>query len=124
MIVENPLRIGDALREVLMGSSLVAEKVGGRIYPYTTQVEVGQSFIVYDGIVVDYVETKDGAVPSEITVNVNVNAGDYDESIAIAEEVLDVLMEEGNVSPLSVGGDYDSAAMIYKHEITVKVDIV
>ena len=123
MIVENPLRIGDVLRDVLMGSSLVAEKVGG-IYPYTTQSEAKHPFIVYDGIVVDYVETKDGAVPSEITVNVNVNAGDYDESIAIAEEVLDVLMEEGNVSPLSVGGDYDNAAMMYKHEITIKVYIV
>lgn len=124
MIVENPLRIGDALREVLMGSSLVAEKVGGRIYPYTTQVDVKQPCIVYDDIVVDYVETKDGAVPSEITVSVNVNAGDYDESIAIAEEVLDVLMEEGNVSPLSVGCDYDSAAMMYVHGITIKVYIV
>ena len=121
MTIDNPLRIGAVVREALLSNELIAGRVNGRIYPYTTQNEVKMPCIVYDGISVDYEEYKDGAYATEVTMSLNVNATDYPGSIELAEEVIDVLSEHEGVVPVSVSCEYDNAALIYVHNITIKV---
>lgn len=122
MNITNPLRIGAAIREVLINSELINASIGGRVFPYTTQDKVAMPNIVYDGISVDYYESKDGAEPSEVNISLNVNTLDYPSGIALAEEVLDVLTEHGCV-PTAVSCEYDSVALMYTHNITIKLYI-
>ena len=121
MTIENPLRIGAVIREALLSSELIAGRVNGRIYPYTTQSEAKMPCIVYEGIAVDYDEYKDGAEATEVTMSLNVNATDYPSSIEIAEEVIDVLSEHEGVVPVSVSCEYESSALLDVHKITIKV---
>lgn len=123
MNITNPLRIGAAIREVLLDNELIAERIGGRVFPYTTQEKVAMPNIVYDGISVDYEEYKDGAEPSEVNISLKVNTLDYNSGIALAEEVLDVLTEHGCV-PVAVSCEYDNAALMFTHNLTIKVYIV
>ena len=119
----HPIRIGPVLRELLLESDAIAQRVDGRIFPYTTKEKVAMPNIVYDGISVDFEETKDGAEPMEVTVSLNVNTSDYMEGMALAEEVLDVLLEHKSVSPISASCEYDNAALMYTHTLTFKVYI-
>lgn len=122
MNITNPLRIGTAIREVLLDNELIAERIGGSIFAYTTKDKVGMPNIVYDGISVDYEEYKDGALPSEVSISLNVNTIDHPSGIALAEEVLDVLTEHGCV-PVAVSCEYDNAALMFTHNLTFKVQI-
>lgn len=122
MNITNPLRIGTDIREVLLDNELIAERIGGRIFAYTTKDKVGMPNIVYDGISVDYEEYKDGAMPSEVSISLNVNTIDHPSGIALAEEVLDVLTEHGCV-PVAVSCEYDVAALMFTHNLTFKVQI-
>lgn len=122
MNIANPLRIGTAIREVLLDNELIAERIGGRVFPYTTQEKVAMPNIVYDDISVNYDECKDGAYPTDVTMSLNVNTSNYQEGIDLSEEVLDILTEHGCVTVVA-GCDYDNAALMFTHKLTIKVYI-
>lgn len=119
----HPLRIGPVLREILLENDIIAQRVEDRIFPYTSKEKVPLPHIMYDGVTVDYEETKDGAVPTEVGLSLNVNTSEYMEGIEFSEEVLDVLAEHGAIVPISADCEYDSAATMFTHKLTIKVYI-
>lgn len=123
MTITHPLRIGYEICSLLQGSEILAEHVRGRIYAYTSKAEAKLPCIIYEGISVDYEENKDGAMPSEVTIQLLVNTTDYPTGITISEEVVDVLTEHEGIVPISASCDYDVAAMMFTHTLTFKVYI-
>lgn len=123
MNITNPLRIGYEICALLQGSEILAEHVRGRIYAYTSKAEAKLPCIIYEGISVDFEETKDGAEANEVSIQLLVNTSDYPTGIAISEEVVDVLSEHAGIVPISASCDYDVAAMMFTHTLTFKVYI-
>ena len=119
----HPLRIGYAISDILNSSELIAEHVHGRVFAYTTKEKVAMPNIVYDGVSIEYEETKDGAEPSEATLSIKVNTTDYPTGIAIAEEVMDALAEHEGIVPMSASCEYDQSANMFTHNLTLKVYI-
>ena len=123
MNITHPLRIGYEICNILHASEVIAEHVQGRIFAYTTKKDVVMPNIVYDGVSVDFEETKDGAEPSEATLSLNVNSTDYPTGIAIAEEVMDTLSEHEGIVPVSASCDYDQAANMFTHNLTINIQL-
>lgn len=120
MTITNPLRIGYAICELLMRSEMISSRVNGRIYAYTSKGEAKLPCITYEGISIDYDECKDGVFASEVTMQLNVLSTDYPTGIDIAEEVLDALSEHEGIVPVSVSCDYDVAATMFTHVLTLR----
>ena len=123
MIVEKPLRIGATIRELLMTSRVVVVAVDGRIYPYTTQVETNAPHIVYDGVSVAFAQTKDGEVPETIDLTINCNTTDYAKGIDLAEAVIDVFADHGDIAVTYASCEYDNGANMFTHSITIQITV-
>ena len=121
MTITNPLRIGYAIGELLMRSEMIASRVNGRIYAYTSKGEAKIPCITYEGISIDYDDCKDGAFASEVTIQLNVLSTDYPTGIDLSEEVLDALSEHDGITPVSVSCDYDAAAMMFTHTLSLVI---
>lgn len=85
------LSISEHIYSVLASSQAVASLVGGRIYPIATKTEVDFPFIVYerDSVEVSYDKALRRQASTDATVYVL--AATHDESLAIAEAVVDAL---------------------------------
>lgn len=123
MIVEKPLRIGATIRELLLASPSVRVIVGDRIYPYTTQEEVNAAHIVYDGIGVEFFQTKDGEYPSTIQMTIGCNTTDYRSGIDLAEAVVDVFADHQDIAVTYASCEFDTSAMMFTHSITINIEV-
>lgn len=123
MIVDKPLRIGAVVSELLMASPKVLGMVAGRIYPYRTNEYVKAAHIVYDGINVEFLQTKDGEYPDTITMTLNCNTTDYNKGIDLAEAVVDVFADHQDIAVTYASCEYDAGAMMFTHSITINIDL-
>jgi hypothetical protein len=123
MIVEKPLRIDATIRELLNASPKVQTIVGNHIYPYFTQREIRHPHIVFDGLGVTFESTKDGELPSEITLTLNCNTTDYNLGIELGEAVIDVFEDHQNIAVTYATCDFDAGANMFTHSITINIDL-
>lgn len=123
MIVDKPLRIGVTIRELLLTSPKVQQIVGKRIYPYLTQEEIRHPHIVFDGLGVTFESTKDGELPSEITLVLNCNTTDYNLGIELGEAVIDVFEDHQDIAVTYASCEYDAGANMFTHSITINIDV-
>ena len=121
MIVDKPLRIGATIRELLLTSPKVHAIVGKHIYPYLTQEEIRHPHIVFDGLGVTFEQTKDGELPSDITLTLNCNTTNYDLGIMLGEAVIDVFEDHEDIAVTYAACEYDAAAMMFTHSITINI---
>ena len=121
MNIGNPIHIGDTLREALTASRAVSTIVGSHIYPYTTKMEVNQPHVVYDDISVEYFNTKDGLEVSSASVAIHANASDYNVSRNLASAIIDTLLESDHVASMNVDCEFNDAANLYVHNITISI---
>lgn len=123
MIIEKPLRIGAVVSELLMASPKVLGMVADRIYPYRTNEYVKAAHIVYDGINVEFLQTKDGEVPDTITLTLNCNTTDYNKGIDLAEAVIDVFEDHQDIAVTYASCEYNNGAMMFTHSITINIEV-
>lgn len=123
MIVEKPLRIGATIRELLLTSPKLQQIVGKHIYPYLTQEEIRHPHIVFDGLGVTFEQTKDGELPSEITLTLNCNTTNYDLGIELGEAVIDVFEDHKDIAVTYASCEYDAGANMFTHSITINIDV-
>ena len=123
MIVDKPLRIGATVRELLQASAKVQAIVGRHIYPYVTQEDIRHAHIVFDGLGVTFEKTKDGEYPSEIALTLNCNTTDYDLGIELGEAVIDVFEDHEDIAVTYAACEYDAAATMFTHSITIQIDV-
>ena len=121
MIIEKPLRIGATIRELLQASAKVQAIVGKHIYPYLTQGEIRHAHIVFDALGVTFEQTKDGEYPSEIALTLNCNTTDYNLGIELGEAVIDVFEDHEDIAVTYAACEYDAAAMMFTHSITINI---
>ena len=123
MIVDKPLRIDATIRELLNASPKVQTIVGNHIYPYFTQREIRHPHIVFDGLGVTFENTKDGELPSEITLTINCNTTDYNLGIELGEAVIDVFEDHQNIAVTYATCDFDAGANMFTHSITINITV-
>lgn len=123
MIVDKPLRIGATIRELLLTSPAVRAVVGDHIFPYTTDKEINEPHIVYEGIGVEFFPTKDGERPESVTTTINCNTSNYDLGIYLAEAVIDVFADHQDIAVTYASCEYDSSAMMFTHTVTINIDV-
>lgn len=123
MIVEKPLRIGSEISRLLSTSPKVVSIVGKHIYPYRTNEYVKAAHIVYDGINVEFLQTKDGEVPDTITLTLNCNTTDYNLGIELGEAVIDVFEDHRDIAVTSANCEYNNGAMMFTHLITINIEV-
>lgn len=123
MIVEKPLRIGTAIRELLLTSPKVRQIVGRHIYPYLTKEDIRHPHIVFDGLGVTFDQTKDGELPSDITLTLNCNTTDYNLGIELGEAVIDVFEDHQDIAVTYASCEYDAGANMFTHSITINIEI-
>ena len=114
--------IGQELRALLMADETIASLVKGRIYPYTTQTEVNEPHIVYDGIVADYEYTKDGQYPGQVSLTIHCNASDYEHGRQMAQAVEGALINHSDVRISTMSVDYDAAALMFTFDFNLLID--
>ncbi|MBO7344079.1 MAG: DUF3168 domain-containing protein, partial [Alistipes sp.] len=91
------LSIHKHLREVLIASSAIRQKVGERIYPIAAVNGTEYPFILCTRTALSPDYTKDGWNGDAVTVAIEVVSRSSTEAIAIAEDVREVLEEKNSV---------------------------
>lgn len=90
------LSIHKHLREVLIASSAIRQKVGERIYPIAAVNGTEYPFILCTRTALSPDYTKDGWNGDAVTVAIEVVSRSSTEAIAIAEDVREVLEEKNS----------------------------
>ena len=80
--------------------------VGDKIYPYVTGEPKVVPWIVYDGIVLDYGQTKDSNEAETLTATVKCAASNYDDAMRLADAVYDALNDVDDCIVVRVQGEY------------------
>lgn len=123
MRIDNPIRIGEALRGVLLASSAITAIIGDEIHAYTTRKEVNDPHVVYDGVTVTYSESKDGCYADTAELYIRANTCEYAQGVDLASAIVDTLLEYDNISIGAVDCDYNDSANMYVHNISITIQL-
>lgn len=101
-----------------------------KIHPLLANPDTKLPFVVYSRKGVEVEQDKDGPYSEHVTVDINIVAGSYDESVKLAEKARGLLLTEGTISGLElcsselVGLDENRTDDIYIQTLTIKYEVL